>query len=169
MGVPGALLHIIQISFVCCEESFASSAGQSDAAQGKTHRTRFTAGSVRLLSALEKEAAAGGEPAAEKGGRVLMVIRFCSKEEVLGGSVIPPLGVGGRTEICSLWSCICQPPWADELGAAISVRFVVTGPRRADVSPQRGRPFWAWGQRQACPLPFQDAGSWFHASGRAAF
>ena len=101
MGVPGALLHIIQISFVCCEESFASSAGQSDAAQGKTHRTRFTAGSVRLLSALEKEAAAGGEPAAEKGGRVLMVIRFCSKEEVLGGSVMPPLGVRGRTEICS--------------------------------------------------------------------
>ena len=76
--------------------------GQSNAAQGKTHRIRFTAGSVRLLSDLEKEAAAGGEPAAEKGGRVLMVIRFCSKEEVLGGSVIPPLGVGGRTEICSL-------------------------------------------------------------------
>lgn len=63
----------------------------------------------------EKEAAAGGEPAAEKGGRVLMVIRFCSKEEVLGGSVMPPLGVGGRTEICSLWFCICQPPWADVL------------------------------------------------------
>lgn len=76
--------------------------GQSNTAQGKTHRTRRKAGSVRLLSALEKEAAAGGEPAAEKGGRVLMVIRFCSKEEVLGGSVIPPLGVGGRTEICSL-------------------------------------------------------------------
>lgn len=75
--------------------------GQSDVAQGKTHRTRFAAGSVRLLSALEKEAAAGGEPAAEKGGRVLMVIRFCSKEEVLGGSVMPPLGVGDRTEICS--------------------------------------------------------------------
>ena len=92
MGVPGALLHIIQISFVCCEESFASSAGQSDAAQGKTHRTRFTAGSVRLLSALEKEAAAGGEPAAEKGGRVLMVIRFCSKEEVLWRLRYAPLG-----------------------------------------------------------------------------
>ena len=54
-----------------------------------------------MLSALEREAAAGGEPAAEKGGRVLMVIRFCSKEEVLGGSVMPPLGVGDRTEICS--------------------------------------------------------------------
>jgi len=35
------------------------------------------------LPSLEKEAAAGGEPAAEKGGRVLMVKRFCSKEEVL--------------------------------------------------------------------------------------
>ena len=55
-----------------------------------------------MFSAMKKEAAAGGEPAAEKGGRVLMVIRFCSKEEVLGGSVMPPLGVGGRTEICSL-------------------------------------------------------------------
>ena len=74
---------------------------QSNVAQGKTHRTRFAAGSVRLLSALEKEAAPGGEPAAQKGGRVLMVIRFCSKEEVLGGSVMPPLGVGDRTEICS--------------------------------------------------------------------
>ncbi len=107
MGVPGALLHIIQISFVCCEESFASSAGQSDAAQGKTHRTRFTAGSVRLLSVLEKEAAAGGEPAAEKGGRVLMVKRFCSKEEVFWRLRNAPLGGRGQAEILFSVVCIC--------------------------------------------------------------
>ena len=70
--------------------------GQGDVAQGKTHRTRFAAGSVRLLSALEKEAAAGGEPAAEKGGRVLMVIRFCSKEEVFWRLRYAPLGGRGH-------------------------------------------------------------------------
>ena len=49
-----------------------------------------------LPTGAKKKAAAGGEPAAEKGGRVLMVIRFCSKEEVFGRLRYAPLGGGGH-------------------------------------------------------------------------
>ena len=52
----------------------------------------------------KKEAAAGGEPAAEKEGRVLMVKRFCSKEEVLWR--LRNALLGGRGQDGNLFSVI---------------------------------------------------------------
>ena len=65
----------------------------------------------------KKEAAAGGDPAAEKGGRVLMVIRFCSKEEVFGGGDPEALNGGGGPH-GSLMSCISLPPVGGLAGLA---------------------------------------------------
>jgi hypothetical protein len=55
-----------------------------------------------VFTGAKKKAAAGGEPAAEKGGRVLMVIRFCSKEEVLWRLRYAPLGGRGHNGNLSL-------------------------------------------------------------------